>query len=211
MRNTLSIILCWLLVGISAAYAYDAHDIIEHLQKKYDSIHDASIVFTQRAQFAVTKSIQEFSGSLSLKKGNKYRIELIDRTIVTDGKAVWSYTKANNQVVIDTFRDDPKSFTLERVLMSIPKNYNATVLGKEKIGVREASIVQLLPRSGRSILLWMKIWVDENEWLMRKMEIMDRSETLTTYTISEIKLNTGISDSRFQFDPPRGVEVIDLR
>lgn len=205
----------WMIAAIlaiaSTAMSQDAEKILEQLQKKYDSIRDASVSFTQNVRFGVMKSEQTFSGTLTMKKGNKYRIEMEDQTIVTDGKSVWSYTKANNQVLIDKYKEDPKSFSPDKVLTNVPKNYIATILGKEKVGSQGTSILKLIPKDTKSNLKWMKVWVDQDEWLMRKVQVLDVSDNLTTYAMSDIKLNTSIADSRFQFTPAKGVEVIDLR
>jgi chaperone LolA len=189
----------------------DASVILSKLEKKYDSIRDASVEFTQNVRFGVTQTEQTFSGKLFMKKGNKYRIELEQQTIVTDGKSVWTYSKLNNQVLIDTYKDDPKSFSPDKVLTNVPDNYNATLLGKEKIQKYETVILKLVPKLEKSNIKWMKIWVDQDEWLMRKIQIQDISDNLTTYSVDSIRLNAALSDSQFQFQAPPNVEVIDLR
>jgi outer membrane lipoprotein-sorting protein len=57
----------------------------------------------------------------------------------------------------------------------------------------------------------LKLWIDDGEWLLWKAEIVDLSDNITTYTVSDIRLNTAISDSTFSFVAPPGVEVVDLR
>ena len=118
----------------------DPTTIVSRMQKRYDKIEDATIVFQQHIVFGVMNNEQEFSGTLVLKKGNQYRIELEDQTIVTDGKSVWSYSKSNNQVLIDKFHDDPKSLSPDRLLVKVPDEYQTTILGKETIGKHETLI-----------------------------------------------------------------------
>jgi len=194
-----------------SATGQETEKILDKLQKKYDSIHDASVAFTQKVEFGVMKSVQTFSGKFIMKKGNKFRVETEDQTIVTDGKSVWTYTRASNQVMIDTYKEDPKSFSPDKVLTNIPKNYTATALGTEKVGEEKTSILKLIPKDKKANLKWMKIWVDNDEWLMRKLQLLDVSDNLTTYLISDIKLNEGVTDAQVQFVPPDSVEVIDLR
>jgi outer membrane lipoprotein carrier protein len=189
----------------------DVLTIVSKLQKRYDAIRDVSVVFTQNVRFGVTKSEQTFNGKLFMKRGNKYRIELEQQTIVTDGNSVWSYTKGNNQVLIDNYKDDLKSFSPDKILVNVPNNYYSTLLGKERLGSRETSILKLVPKDDKSNLKWMKVWVDQDEWLMRKIQVLDVSDNLTTYLIEKIKLNSGLVDSLFQFEIPTDVEVIDLR
>ncbi|MGA2623595.1 MAG: outer membrane lipoprotein chaperone LolA [Bacteroidota bacterium] len=196
----------------------DPNEILSRLQKKYDKIQDATASFTQDVTFGVTKNEQSFKGTLWMKKGNKYHIEVEDQTIVTDGKSVWSYSKNTNQVLIDTYHDDPRSFSPDKVLVNVPQQYSATVLSKEGVSGGETIVLKLIPKersshSGESStnLQWMKVWVDRDEWLMKKIQILDVSDNLTTYVIEDLKLNTGLADDQFQYQIPRGAEVIDLR
>jgi outer membrane lipoprotein carrier protein len=200
------------ILSIAIVVAGDtAEDILSKMQKKYDTIKDATVTFTQHVQFGVTKSEETFSGKLVMKKGNKYRIEMEQQILVTDGKSVWSYAKVNNQVLIDRYKEDPKAFSPDKILVNVPANYTSTLLGKEKLGGHETAILKLVPRNDKSNIQWMKVWVDDDDALMRKIQVRDVSENLTTYTISDILLNTGVPESQFTFDAPAGVEVIDLR
>jgi outer membrane lipoprotein-sorting protein len=41
--------------------------------------------------------------------------------------------------------------------------------------------------------------------------LVDVNGRETQYTVRDIDINTGLDDSRFVFDIPEGVEVVDLR
>ena len=206
-----TIIIGVFLYAIFAFAGDKTETVIKKLQKRYDSIRDASVTYIQQVQFGVTKSEQSFSGTLTMKQGNRYRIEMEQQTIVTDGKSVWSYSKMNNQVLIDRYKDDPKSFSPDKVLVNLPSNYNAAMLGNEKMGDKEVSVLKLTPKKDKLNFKWMKIWVDPEEWLMKKIQVLDISDNLMTYLLNEIKINQGIPDTVFQYVAPSGVDVIDLR
>ena len=203
-----------LLGLLTSVYSYsgeDAETIIKKLQKKYDTIKDASINYTQNIQFGVTKNEQTFSGRLIMKRGNKYRIQMEQQTIITDGKSVWSVNLMNRQVVIDKYHDDPKTFSPDKIMVNVPDNYNASILGKEKLKDRELLAIKLIPKNKKSNIRWMKVWVDEDDLLMKKIQVLEVSDNLSTYTIDELKINQGISDKEFLYEAPSGIEVIDLR
>lgn len=202
---------CCLLLTFVVWAKTDADAILSKLQKKYESISDASVTFTQIVRFGVTNAEQSFTGKLLMKKEKKYRLELEQQTIVTDGKSVWSFSKLNNQILIDKFKEDPRSFTPDRVLVNVPNEYNSLIIGSEKLKNRETTIVKLIPKSTSSNIKWMKVWADTDDWLMKKIQVLDISENLMTYFVEDLKLNSGLADSTFQFDIPSGVEVIDLR
>lgn len=189
----------------------DAEKILRNIQKKYKSWNDATISFTQQVLFAVTKSEQSFDGKLTVKKGNKYRIDLEQQLIITDGKSVWSVNKTNQQVMIDNYRDDPKSLTPEKMLTNIPKNYNATLLNREESGGVDIAVLKLLPKEGRSSFRSIKMWVDEDQFVLKKIQIIDASNNTITYAITSLLINSGVKESSFSYQPPNGFEVIDLR
>lgn len=210
MKKYLSVI-CSLFFLATVTHAQNIEDILTKVQKRYDGVKDLSAMFSQTVRFGVTRSTQTFEGKLWMKKGNKYRIELEDQTIVTDGASVWTYSEANNQVLIDRFQDDPKAITPDRILTSIPKNYFSTLIGKESVGGAETHIIKLIPKDDRSTVKSMKVWVGSSEWIIKKVEIVDTGDTQTTYLVSDVKLNVELSDKKFQFEIPKGVEVVDLR
>ena len=189
----------------------DAEEVLKNVEKKYATIKDAKITFSQDVKFGVTGTEQSFTGTLAMKKGNKYRIELEDQTIVTDGVAVWSYTKSTKQVIIDKYKENPQSFSPDRVLVNVPDHYRSIVLAEEKVNGRDASVLKLTPVDPKSNIQWMKIWVGHDDWMMKKVQVLEVSDNLTTYGIDSMRTNIGLGDDQFTFDAPQGVEVIDLR
>jgi len=189
----------------------DAEDLVSRVQKKYDDMTDLSVDFVQTVHFSVTQNEQTFHGKLLMKKGNKYRVDLDQETIVTDGVSLWNFNKTTNQVFIDTFHESSKSFSPQKILSNLPGNYGATDLGKEKIGETEYRVVKLLPKSSSPNVKWIKAWIDPDKLEMKRIDLLDVSENLWSYAVSDMKFNSDVPESRFRFDPPAGVEVIDLR
>jgi outer membrane lipoprotein carrier protein len=204
-------VLCGILAVGSASFTETAEEVLENVRKQYDAINDARVVFTQRVRFQMANIDQRVNGSLDMKKGNKYRVELGDQTIVTNGETVWSYSAPTNQVLIDNFKVDERSFTPERVLSAAPEDFTPTLLGNEKIGDTEAIVLKLLPKDDQSFLESMKLWVDQKEWLIKKVEMVDQNGKLTEYIVKEIRINVGLQDSQFTYHIPADAEVVDLR
>ncbi len=203
-----------LLLGVvffGSGTAQTAQDILEKMKEKYDTIRDAELKFSQKTKFEMSGNEQSVSGTLLIKKGNKYRVELENSTVVTDGVTVWSYSAVNKQVLIDKFKIDERSLTPERILTSAPKDFYATVLASEKIGKTETRLLKLVPKDSESMVRTMKIWVDESTWLMKKVEVVDINGNETVYTVLSVTVNPGLADSRFTYQIPKGVEAVDLR
>jgi outer membrane lipoprotein carrier protein len=211
MKFISSILVLSLIVFSDVSVAQNAQDILEKVKKKYDSINDAELKFSQKTKFEMSKSEQNISGTLFIKKGNKYRVETENSTIVTDGNTVWSHNFANEQVLIDKFKVDERALTPERILTAAPKDYYASVVSAEKVGKADTQVLKLVPKDSDSMIRTMKVWIDESTWLMKRVEIVDINGNTTSYTIHSVAVNIGVPDSRFAYQIPKGVEAVDLR
>lgn len=201
-----------LVAAAMSGYAADtAQDALDRVHKKYDQLDDAEVRFTQKVKFAVAKLEQEVSGTLQFKKPGKYRVEFEGQLVVTNGETVWSYSGQNNQVLIDRFKPDEHSLSPERILTAAPEDYAATFIGREKTARGEALVLKLVPRSASSLVKSMKLWVHESDWLIHRAEMLDQHGKETSYQVLSFKTNSGIPDSRFVYQVPAGVEIVDLR
>lgn len=189
----------------------DAEELIQQIQEKYENLKDFSCHFSQSVEFSVTKSTQRFQGSLWVQRGNKYHIEVEDQIIVTNGRTVWSFSRATNQVLIDRYREDIGGLTPDRVLVDILDRYTVTPVDNETAVKDRVSILKLNPKERLSNMKWLKLWIDTDQLLLQRVQVQDVMGNLTTYDVSDMKFNAGLSDSLFLFHPPEGAEIVDLR
>jgi len=201
------------LCGLPGTRAADdpAKEALEKIRDRYESIDDGEIRFTQKVKYSMARIEQEITGTLLFKKEHKYRVEYEGQTIVTDGETVWSYSRSTNQVLIDRFKINERTLTPERILGEAPEEYAPTLIGHEKMGKLDLVVLKLMPPEGKSAVKSMKIWAQEGDWLVRRVELLDVHGKQTTYQVHSFKTNPGVPDSRFTFQPPEGVEVVDLR
>jgi chaperone LolA len=185
--------------------------VTEQLHHRYEMIDDAIVQFEQHVKFGFSNIEQNFSGTLKMKKPKHYRIESEHQTIVTDGTTVWAYSTANNQVIVDNYKENSNSISPEQFMLNLPANYYASLLGIEKQSAGNVVLLKLVPKDDRSFVKSVKISVEENGWMVRKIVILDVNETETTYSVKDIKLNTNIKEKTFTFETPAGAEVVDLR
>ena len=211
MWKRLAVIVLVGCVSKTPAAGETAQELLEKVRQKYESVTDAQLKFSQRVVFGVSKIEQKIGGTLYVKKKNKYRMELGEQTIVTDGKTVWSYSAPNNQVLIDNFKLDERSMTPERVLTGSSGDFYATLIGNEKLGKVDVVILKLVPKDDESIMKSMKLWVDKSTWFIKKVDVVDVNEKETEYVVDELHVNVGLQDSRFVFKISEGVQVVDLR
>src|SRR5690606_24415530 len=84
--------------------------------------------------------------------------------------------------------------------------FAATLEGPAHAGGRPAMALTLVPRSpsqDRSV----RIWVDDADSLVRRFEITEENGTVRKLEMSNLRPNTNLADSLFEFTPPPGVQV----
>ncbi len=213
MRNTL--IIAFALVSVSGGLARQAElsvkEITERIQHRYEMIDDAIASFDQRVKFGFSSIEQNFAGTMTMKKPNKYRIESEHQTIVTDGVTVWVYLPANKQVIIDKYKENQNSISPEQFVLNLPSAYYVVLLGSVQQGEKKLLQLKLTPKDDRSFVKTVRLWVEPDTWMVRKVTIVDVNETETVYTVNELRLNTNVKDQSFRFEPPPGTDVVDLQ
>ncbi len=185
-----------------------AQEIIQNVQNVYKDITDAKASFSQTLKFSKSKA-QTSSGTLYIKKENKYRIETGSQTIVTDGVTSWSYSPKKKQVIIDDYKATGNTFSPNKYLFQYPENFYSDLEGSETMGGKDVYVLKLRPRESGYVKS-AKLWVGKIDWIIKKIYIVT-DESTTTYIVKNVQLNLGLGDSKFTFTPPEGVEVIDMR
>lgn len=206
--------ICFLVssaLAFSQQREYTVKDITDRLQKKYDSLQDATAHFTQHVKFGFSKIEQNFSGTFRMKRPNNYRVETEYQTLVTDGKTVWSYSPVNKQVLIDHYKETPDSFAPEQFLLNLPANYFASLIQQEKKGEATWFALKLVPKDDQSFIKSMKMWIEEVPGLFARLRCSMSTIRRRMYDVQEIRINTGLPDGTFKFTAPAGTEVVDLR
>jgi len=209
LKSVLYIILS--LAAFNFSFPQDnitAQEIIQNVQNVYKDISDAKASFTQTIKYSGAKA-QTTSGTLYIKKENKYRIETGSQTIVTDGVTSWSYSPRKKQVIIDNYKETGNTFSPNKYLFQYPENFYSDLEGTESLSGKDVYVLKLRPRESGYVKS-AKLWVDKTDWLVKKIYIVT-DESTTTYNIRNVQLDVGTSDSKFTFTPPEDVEVIDLR
>ncbi|MEX1140374.1 MAG: outer membrane lipoprotein chaperone LolA [Bacteroidota bacterium] len=200
----------WLLPAASQSQP-DLATVTGGMQKRFAAMENTVARFTQEVRFGFSSIRQEFKGTLTMKKPNRFRIESEHQVLVTDGSTVWAYSPVNKQVVVDHYKENRNTISPDRFLVGIPENYYATILGTESVGKARLVTLKLVPKDDASFIRSVKLVVEAGTWLVKRIEVEDINESTTTYTIEELTFNSTIDDKVFAFAPPPGTDIVDLR
>ena len=146
------------------------------------------------------------SGHLSLKSGGLMRWEYDTperKTFVSDGKRFYFYVPADRQVIV---KDTGGERSLPAQLLfggEILAHFEATLDESDGSLVR----LRLIPRTEDPEVATAVLVVDATARI-RAIEITDAQGTQSRFDFADLRENVGVKDSLFEFDIPKGVEVI---
>jgi len=199
------------------APALSLDDTIKNIEANYNKINDLKAEFDQTAfNKSLNQSIPA-QGTVYLKKGGKLRWEFADPTpqqIVSDGKTVWIYTPALNQVNVGPAPEalaGPAGSFLSG-LGRVREHFNARFLNPAEPRDRDGNVVlDLVPKVTIPTMNRLVLSFDPRSWEVRRAVIYDQFENTVTMLFRKPAVNTGLADSLFTFVAPKGVATVPLR
>lgn len=195
---------------VSVAQDQSAEQVLKNVREKYASMNDASASFVQKTMLRFGKREQVQSGAISMKKGNKYRLETAGEQFISDGETVWIVSTSNNQVLVDAFKQNNRIFSPDKFLLGLPDDFTARDLVKAGKLLKMTLVPKKANAQTRQVRS-LSAWVEPASWVVKKIEYTDRNMNKIEITISNVRFNITLPDSVFQFDPPDGMKVVDLR
>lgn len=157
------------------------------------------------------KEWQSTDGKRRIETDNKDETDLT--IAVNDGQIFTTYLVESNEALVfnsEEMMNQQQSFK-EQVffyLESIHETHNIKVKGEEKVAGRQAHHIVAEPKESGGLLGEQEIWVDKENWLVLKMNVM-MGDTKVEMNYTNIDLDPEISDDLFKLDLPEDVDVID--
>ncbi|OGI37958.1 MAG: outer membrane lipoprotein carrier protein LolA [Candidatus Muproteobacteria bacterium RBG_16_62_13] len=197
-----------LLVSIPAltvaALERPATDSLRHF---FTNVRSFTARFNQVVLDEGLNVIQETNGTLFLERPNKFRWDYdapFKQVIVADGQKIWIYDAELQQVTVRELRgglaDTPA------VLLAGKGRIEDTFTLKNLGTQGKLQWVQLLPKRKDGGFEAIRIGFENGH--MRTLEMVDGFGQTTRVTLSQQKENPALEAGRFQFKPPKGVDVV---
>ncbi|HEY6303881.1 MAG TPA: outer membrane lipoprotein carrier protein LolA [Terriglobales bacterium] len=203
-----------MLAGVAVpAQAEDIHQLARAVDDHYNHLHSLQSDFTEIYRGDGPERVE--SGTLWLKKPRKMRWEYRspkEKLFVSDGEAVWFYLPAERQLRKTEFRklDDlrsPLAFLLgktklENELRGLSKAVDQTPMGAGN------TLLRGVPQGMGGQVSEVQLEITPADQIVR-IVLMEAEGATTEFRFSGWKENSELSDDRFQFIPPPGVETVE--
>lgn len=223
MKKLLAITLMSLLGAASFAQTatkYEDQDpkakaILDKINEKYKAYKTLTI------EFVVTlkgEGVNETIKGKAYKEGKKYAYDTDDYKVVCDGRSVWTYVKADNQVTItsaDDAEDDESEMLNPTKLLSIWEEGFKYKLGPSStVDGTKVKEIRLYPDNPKKFKFHtISLYVDDVKNEIKKMKVKGRDGVDMVYALKKLKGNEAIPAAKFKFDASKypGVEENDMR
>ncbi|WP_440946766.1 DUF4367 domain-containing protein [Methanosarcina sp. T3] len=194
----------------------DAEEIAARMLEKQNSIEDYS--YTMHMTYYIGENVVENEFKTIYKKPHMIKNFIEEpggkeeTLTLSDGEFRWTYAPGTNTVMKTKIPETPELTDDDYLsIIGITLNdTNVSLLGTEEIEGRETYLLEATPkRTGEETSEYnMKVRIDKETWMLLGYEMYDSNETLISKVeIRDLKVNTGIPDSEFEFKIPDGATV----
>jgi outer membrane lipoprotein carrier protein len=139
--------------------------------------------------------------------------------IVADGKWVWVYLPSStpDQVVRMPVSDNHGTPSggavsidfISQFLTDPAARFTVANGGSDTVGGHHTTIALLTARDPEDQISHAKLWIDDEDGIVRQFEITDPSSTMRHVRVLTETFNGAVDRSAFAFKPPPGVKVVD--
>jgi outer membrane lipoprotein carrier protein len=186
-------------------------DLVAGVQRRFDATDDLRADVAQEVFLASLDRTVTASGTVVFKRPGKMRWDLDGdepQIIVSDGKTVWFYQPADEQVLKAPLDSVFRSTTPVSFLTGVGKiAEDFTVRIKSQTPDR----IELLldPKRAKEDLGSLELVVEPDSLEISEARITDPVGNVTDLRFTNRRRNTGVSDEEFDFEVPPGVDVVE--
>jgi outer membrane lipoprotein carrier protein len=187
-------------------------DILKHIESRY-SAPGFSARFFQTSTLKAMDITETASGTMTVKRPGMMRwvYEKPDKQeIVTDGKQLWIYRPADNQVTIGSapsFFGDGKGASFLSNIQSVRKTFHVTL---EKMSASKEYVLKLVPMDKSYDLTSVMLLVSSDTFDIVEAVTFNSYEDETRIELSNIQMEQNLDDAQFKFAIPQGADVVRM-
>jgi outer membrane lipoprotein carrier protein len=177
------------------------------LQAFLDDVQSLTADFKQELWTADQRLLQTETGSLSLKRPNRFRWTYVDPTelvVVANGSRLWIYDVELAQVTVAPF--DKSVGASPAMLLSGDRNVRDEFEVVQTYVAEGLDWVKLVPRVGGSDFA--SVLIGFSATVPRRLELVDGLNQVTRIELDGLDVNPELADDLFELDVPAGVDVI---
>lgn len=179
----------------------EATAILEAVRKKYESFPAVEARF--RLAIAIPDEAEQREEGYLAQWGDKYRLELSDQLVISDGQSVWVWLKANEEVQInDADPEEEGEVWTPRDLLRIyeSEDFVYVLVGSSREGKRTLQAIEFKPLDRHSEYSKVRLLVDARTHDIVRVITFQKDGTRLTLELLELTPHAALDEQLFRFD-----------
>ncbi len=178
-----------------------ARAVLENMRQKYESYKSLQADFTLEMEYP-EQPVNSEKGTL-LQQGEKYRLSLEGRTIVSDGESVWMYIEKNKEVQINDAEEDGEDGAISSpnaLLRAYTwENYIYALVNEFAENGRVIQQIEFKPTDRYSDYSKIRLTVDKKTLEIVRIKTFGKDGSRFTLKVEKLLPNASVEASTFTF------------
>lgn len=193
----------------------EAKVVLEKLKKKYNGLEKIEADFTLTIEIPEEDKIVQ-KGTMA-QKGNQYRLDMPEQSIISDGTTLWFHLKGNNEVQINDAEEmmDDESFMSPQKIIEMYENGDFIYILADQYS-KGATVIQQIefkPVDRDADVFKIRVTVDKKANTIKELKAFSKDGSRYTIDMQSFNTNPTFAKGHFTFDPSKfdDIYVEDLR
>ncbi len=209
-----SLLAGFLLTAATAQAQQDpkAGKILDEMSAKYKSLKAFKASFQQTLENPLNKIKETMEGDITVS-GTKFKLQTKGQEVINDGKTMWTFMKAENEVNISDYDPDEEEMSPTSIFTLYQKGYKYTYVEQATEAGVVYDVVELAPEDRSNSLIKVRLQVSKKDRSVKSWKMFKKNGNRYSFVIKNFVPNPPVTASTFSFDKTKhkGVKVIDLR
>jgi len=195
-----------LAIPCSLSLAAGTDDAVARIQKAYEGIKDMKGVFVQKNVIKDLNKTDTYNGDFFVKRPLKMKWQYkgkASQDLLINNDTVIIYKKGDNQAYRSKFNKETygqSPVVLLTGMGNIREEFN--ISGTDKV-------LTLKPKKPMAGIVSITLHLSDADFPIRSFTIQDGRSNIVEIELKEVKINTGVKDSLFDLNLPKGVNVYE--
>jgi outer membrane lipoprotein carrier protein len=194
------------------AQTLTVEEVVKRIRESREKTVDFSADLLQEKKISLLKDRVISRGKIRFKKPDRIFIEFFHpetSQMVYDGKTFLLYFKEEKMAERYRVQGNP---VVERYLLFSKDPFQEKLARWRIVEDRESFLVmEILPQVKDAFFAKTRMWVSKKDWLITGMEMEEKNGDMTILRYSNVRVNTGLSDTDFEIRLPKDVKVTEIK
>ena len=175
-----------------------ATEILDRVIAKTESHKTIEVEFAYSMD-NVEADIHETKKGKLLVMGDKYRLNIAEQIVISDGETLWTLLMEDKEVMIN-------------LLNSYGENYKSKYMKEDQVDGKTVDLIELTPLEGKTYSK-IELAIEKNLDRIYSFSIYDKNGSTYSYVINKYTANIPVNEFAFTFneaDYP-DFEIVDMR